>query len=132
MTEQPSAAKQRHLLIVDDNLDLAQTYQELFEAHGYRVNIAANGFLALNFLLERGADAVLCDLTMPQLEGDAFYAAVQQVKPEMTGRFIFVTGHSGNPKFEAFIKKVTCPVLYKPVSVDKLLEALDHLFSRVE
>src|SRR5580698_4579093 len=102
MTEQPSAAKQRHLLVVDDNLELAQTYQELFEAHGYRVNIATNGFLALNFMLERGADAVLCDLTMPQLEGDAFYTAVQQVKPEMAGRFIFVTGHSGNPKFEAF------------------------------
>jgi DNA-binding NtrC family response regulator len=131
MTEQ-SAEKQRHLLVVDDNLELAQTYQTLFEAHGYRVNIATNGFEALNFVLERGADAILCDLTMPQLEGDLFYIAVQRVKPEMSGRFVFVTGHQGNPRYEAFFKQVNCPVLYKPVSMDKLLEALEGVFGRVE
>src|ERR1700684_683775 len=101
MTEQPSVGKQRRLLVVDDNLELAQTYQELFEAHGYRVNIAANGFLALNFVLERGADAILCDLTMPQLEGDSFYLAVQKVRPQLSERFLFVTGNAGNPKYEA-------------------------------
>ena len=132
MTDQPGAGKQKRLLVVDDNLELAQTYQELFEAHDYRVNLAANGFLALNFLLERGADAILCDLTMPQLEGDLFYTAVQRVRPELSERFIFVTGQAGNPRYEEFFKKVSCPVLYKPVSLDKLLKALDGLFSRVE
>jgi len=131
MTAQ-SAEKQQHLLVVDDNLELAQIYQELFEAHGYRVNIAGTGFQALNFVLERGTDAVLCDLTMPELEGDLFYLAVQRVKPELAKRFVFVTGHAGNPRYEAFFKTIDCPVLYKPVSGAKLLETLEGVLSRVE
>jgi CheY-like chemotaxis protein len=130
MTGQSGTEKQRHLLVVDDNLELAQTYRELFEVHGYRVAIATNGFLALNYVLEHAVDAILCDLSMPQLDGDAFHVAVQKVKPELSTRFLFVTGNAGNPKYEEFFQKVNCPVLYKPVLMDKLLDALDGLINR--
>jgi CheY-like chemotaxis protein len=129
MTDQPSAETHKHLLVVDDNLELAQTYQELFQAHGYEVSLAYNGVQALKFILDHAVDAVLCDLSMPQLEGDMFHMTVQRVRPQLSRRFVFVTGNAGNPKFESFIKRVNCPVLYKPVSVDKLLEALAGVFS---
>jgi CheY-like chemotaxis protein len=128
MTDQPNAVTQKHILVVDDNVELAQTYQELFEAHGYKASIAANGVLALKLLLNAEFDAILCDLSMPQLEGDMFYLTVERVRPQLARRFVFVTGNAGNPKYEAFLKNVECPVLYKPVSIDKLLEALRGVF----
>jgi CheY-like chemotaxis protein len=128
MTDQPNAVTQKHILVVDDNVELAQTYQELFEAHDYQASIAANGVLALKLLLNAEFDAILCDLSMPQLEGDMFYLTVERVRPQLARRFVFVTGNAGNPKYEAFFKNVECPVLYKPVSIDKLLEALRGVF----
>jgi CheY-like chemotaxis protein len=129
MEEKANATKPRHILVVDDNLDLAQTYKELFQAYDYQVSIAGNGVLALKLLMHTDVDAVLCDLSMPQLEGDMFYVAVQRVRPQLANRFIFVTGNAGNPKFDNFVKKVNSPILYKPVSIDRLLAALDGLFA---
>ena len=130
MTAQPNTEKPKHLLVVDDNLELAQTYRELFEAHGFQVSVAHNGVQALKFVMEHEVDAILCDLSMPQLAGDMFHFTVQRVQPQLSRRFVFVTGNAENPKYEAFFKKVNCPVLYKPVSVAKLLETLNSLFNR--
>jgi CheY-like chemotaxis protein len=130
MSDQNGAEKPKHLLVVDDNLDLAHTYRALFESQGYTVTLAANGVLALKFLLENAVDAIVCDLCMPQLEGDMFHLTVQRVRPELAGRFVFITGNEGNPRFETFLRKVGCPVLYKPVSADKLLETLGGVFAR--
>lgn len=124
MTEELKTARQQHVLVVDDNAELAQTYQELLEAFDYRVTIARNGEVALKFITANEVDAILCDLSMPQMEGDQFYAAARKVRPEVSRRFIFLTGHVNNPKFDPFLKGENIRVLYKPVYVDNLLEAL--------
>lgn len=130
MPEKASAGNGRHVLVVDDNIDLAQTYQRLFELSGYQVSLAANGVLALKFLLENAVDAVVCDLSMPQLDGDMFHLTVQRVRPQLAARFIFITGNVGEPKYETFLRKVGCPVLYKPVSADQLLETVGGVFAQ--
>lgn len=130
MINQPGADKQKHLLVVEDNAELARIYRELFQAHGYEVSLAGNGVSGLKFILDNPVDAIICDLSMPQLEGDMFHMTVQRVRPELGGRFVFLTGNSDNPKYAEFLEKVTCPVLYKPVAVDKLLETLGGLFGR--
>jgi CheY-like chemotaxis protein len=129
VTDHLHADKPRHLLVVDDNLELAQNYQELLRDHGYQVSLAANGVQALKFILANELDAILCDLSMPQLEGDMFHLTVQRVRPQLARRFIFVTGNAGNPRYDEFLKNVGSPVLYKPISVDRLLDALSGLFS---
>jgi DNA-binding NtrC family response regulator len=131
MTDRLSAGKQKHLLVVDDNRDLAETYRHLFQMHGYEVSLAGNGVQALTFIQDPTLDAILCDLSMPEMEGDAFHEAVNRVQPRLSDRFIFVTGHSGNPRFEKFLKRSGCPVLYKPVPIDILLKTLSGIFDRV-
>lgn len=128
MAEQANMAGPRHLLVVDDNVELAQTHQQLLELHGYRVTLAHDGVQALKLISQTDVEAVVCDLSMPQLEGDMFYNAAAHVRPELTQRFIFVTGHANNPKFDGFLKRTGVPVLYKPIAVKDLLAALEQLF----
>src|SRR3954471_21835109 len=121
MEEQSSAVRRKQILVVDDNIELAQTWKELLQAHDYQVSIAGNGVLALKLLLNTDVDAIVCDLSMPQLEGDMFHITVERVRPHLARRFIFLTGHLGHSKFEAFLQQAASPVLYKPVSIDSLL-----------
>jgi len=130
MADQTNTASQKHVLVVDDNLELAQTYKELLQLYGYRVSAVHNGVDALKFIQEADVDAILCDLTMPQLEGDMFYYAAQHVRPELSQSFIFVTGNVDNPKYMPFLTKVNAPILCKPIRVDSLLVALKNLFNR--
>ncbi len=131
MAEQAKTPRPRHVLVVDDNVELAQTHQQLLELHDYHVTLAHDGVQALKLIGQTDVEAILCDLSMPQLEGDMFYNAAAHVRPELTQRFIFVTGHANNPKYESFLKRTGVPVLYKPVPVKDLLAALEKIFQQL-
>jgi CheY-like chemotaxis protein len=117
----------RSVLVVDDNLQLAQTLRELLTAHGFEVIVVSNGVLGLKHILHKPVDVIICDLQMPQLEGDMFYTAVERVSPELTKRFIFITGMADDPHFQKFISTVNAPVLRKPVAIETLLDAISSL-----
>jgi CheY-like chemotaxis protein len=124
MENQDSATQDKHVLVVDDDLELALTYEALLQVHGYRVSTAGNGAEALKLVLNSDVDAILCDLNMPELAGDLFYTEVGRARPHLLQRFIFVTANADNPLYETFLKSVKAPVLAKPVSFDRLLGKL--------
>ena len=116
--------RNKHVLVVDDDIELALTYQALLQVHGYRVSTAADGSQALKLVLHGDVDAILCDLQMPELTGDLFYFEVGRARPHLLRRFIFVTGNADDPVYETFLRNVKVPVLCKPVSIDHLLGKL--------
>lgn len=130
MDNPATEARRPHILVVDDNFELAQAYKALLEEHGYTAITAPNGVLALKIVLKIDVDAIVCDLKMPQLEGDMFYMTVERVKPELCSRFVFITGVGSDPKFQAFIKRVPATVLFKPVETAVLLREIEKVIRR--
>src|SRR3954469_17891998 len=62
----------RTLLLVEDDLDVRDTLQDLLEEEGFDVIPAANGKQAIDFLTLNdppGADLVILDLMMPMVSG---------------------------------------------------------------
>ncbi len=127
MVTQNGPVAGKHVLIVDDDIQLTLTYQALLQAHGFQVSTAENGTQALKLVMKSNVDAILCDLSMPELAGDLFYREVGRVRPQLLKRFVFVTGNADNPLYENFLKSVKAPVLSKPVSFARLLEQLQAL-----
>ncbi len=121
--------KNKHLLLVDDDLILALTYQELLEANGYEVSTAGNGREALKVLGNAHVDAIICDLSMPELSGDLFYQEVGRAHPELRKRFVFLTANADNPLYENFLKSIAAPVVAKPATVERVLEKLRPLLT---
>jgi CheY-like chemotaxis protein len=124
METQSGPVPTKHVLVVDDDIELALTYQALLQAHGYEVSTASDGAQALKLVLHGDVDAILCDLQMPELTGDLFYAEVGRARPHLLRRFIFITGNADDPFYGSFLKSVKAPVLCKPVSLDHLLGKL--------
>ena len=130
MENKEIAPGKKCVLIVDDNLELAQTFKQLLEAHDYEATVVPDSFLALKHILHQQVDAVVCDLKMPQLAGDMFYATIDGVKPDLRRRFVFITGEADDPKFQTFVGKVEAPVLRKPVPIAQLLDALESVLEQ--
>lgn len=124
METQSGPMSTNHVLIVDDDIELALTYQALLQVHGYRVSTAGDGAQGLKLVLNGDVDVILCDLHMPELTGDLFYVEVGRARPHLLKRFIFVTGIADAPLYESFLNSVKAPVLCKPVSIDQLLGKL--------
>jgi len=131
LEEKTHDIRMKHVLVVDDDPDVAESYKEMLQANDYMVTVSPNGVEGLKTIMHMDVDAIFCDMMMPHMAGDMFYLAVERVKPHLCPRFIFVTGYEGNPKFEAFFKKVNGTVLYKPITMGKLIGTLNVMLSKV-
>lgn len=116
-----NAGRRRHVVLVEDHAGLAEAYQELLELQGYDVARFPNGAEALKHVMIHPTDSVVCDLEMPRLEGDLFYATIERAQPPLARRFVFITGMAEDERFREFVAHVHQPVLRKPVPVTALL-----------
>lgn len=119
--------RRRYIVIVDDNAELSWFFQEILKLHGYEATVFNHPVPALKHVLTQHTDVIICDLQMPELDGDLFYATVERAQPVLAQRFIFVTGVADEVRFHTFTKTVEAPVLRKPVAVEKLLEEIARI-----
>src|SRR5206468_1947638 len=120
----------KNILLVDDDVELAQALKGLLEAHNFLVTTVSNGAEALREVMVMDYEVIICDMMMPQMPGDMFYLAVQKTKPELARRFLFITGYGDNPKVDAFLKKNDGLVIFKPVKTDELVRMIGLVMSR--
>jgi len=120
----------KNILLVDDDEALADTLKLLLESRNFIVTTSHNGADALREVLAFDFDVIICDMLMPKMAGDMFYLAVQKTKPQMTKRFLFVTGHADNPKVDAFLKSVDGLVVFKPVLTEELVRMISFVLKR--
>lgn len=117
-------ATPRRILILEDEVDFAEFLRTFLVDKGYQVMTVENGAEGIKQLLVDNFDIIICDMLMPNLPGDLFYFAVQRTKPELCKRFIFMTGHRGEPKTDQFIRQVRGVMLWKPFPLHDLLAAI--------
>lgn len=56
------------------------------------VTTAADGLEAIRALREGSFDLILCDVLMPGADGPTVHRAMSELRPELQGRFVFLTG----------------------------------------
>ncbi|HWX20184.1 MAG TPA: response regulator [Candidatus Binatia bacterium] len=124
-TVEPPPAPVESILVVEDDLDFGDALRLYLEAHSFSVTRVIDGAEGLRQILAADFDFVLCDMVMPTMAGAQFYQAVQDAKPELCKRFIFMTGHQADPKTDQFVRRVRGLMLWKPFSLPDILTAAD-------
>jgi two-component system NtrC family sensor kinase len=104
----------RRMLVVDDEPDIRETLAEILEHYGFLVDIAASGHEALALTRANSYDGVLSDIRMPGLNGMELYRQLALHKPELTDRFVVVTGDDLSGSVRAFLDETRVPVIEKP------------------
>ncbi|HVV26239.1 MAG TPA: response regulator [Candidatus Saccharimonadales bacterium] len=69
-TSSSSAPAPKKIVIVDDNVSLADIYKTRLEMIGYRCAVAYDGEMALALIERERPDLVLLDLMVPKIAGD--------------------------------------------------------------
>jgi len=108
------------ILVVDDEPAVAALLAEALSRDGYKVDVAANGAIALRMLGARSYDLIISDSGMPVLGGRELYREVERREPHLTRRFVFVTGDILNPRTRAFLTRTGAPQLEKPFTVESV------------
>jgi len=131
-----SEVKQPHqvmhrVLVVDDDHDLAELLREVLTFENCEVDVASNGMEAMDRLRTGEYDAILCDLMMPRVDGEALYNDVVRDFPYLSNRFLFVTGQAARKaRFSDFVTRAGNYVIEKPFDIQALRVAIRDTLAR--
>ena len=118
----PSTLELKAVLVVDDDKQLASALQWILADENFLVDVANNGEEALLKVEAFEYDAVVCDLMMPRLRGDEFFLKAKAMRPALSSRFVFITGHAAEPDFSEFLTTNDVEFLVKPFPVQRLIK----------
>ena len=115
------------LLLVDDDKQLASALQWILADANFLVDVAFDGEEAILKVKAHEYDAVICDLKMPKLRGDEFYLKARKLRPELSDRFIFITGYATDPVLRTFLVDNEVKFLVKPFPIKGLISCVEEL-----
>ncbi len=125
--ETVSRLSSRRILVVDDNVDAAETLGLMLKLQGHQVQTAHDGLQALNAASVFLPHIILLDLGMPNLNG---YETANRIRSQAWGRniaLVAVTGW-GQPKDrERTVEAGFDAHLVKPVDRETLLKTLQDV-----
>jgi PAS domain S-box-containing protein len=109
-------------ILIDDEIEIAMLMAEFLNGSGYSCEVAAGGRAAQAIIDAHAGrfDVVVCDLRMPDVDGQALFRWLSAHHPSLVDRTIFVTGDSLGPAAGRFLAESRRPVLEKPFAADEL------------
>ncbi len=116
--------KRKHILIVDDDLNILRSMEFILEAADFEVSAGRNGQEALEKIKlaanHSPVDLLITDIQMPGLTGLQLIDEVQRMKLSIPA--LVVTAY-GDQKLRRELRQRGClHYLYKPFDEEKLLE----------
>ncbi|MFQ5816732.1 MAG: ATP-binding protein [Terriglobia bacterium] len=115
------------ILVVDDEDSVAHLIADVLHQQGYGVELCTNSQQALEKALEREFDLVICDIKMPEVDGEAFHRLLVERNHPLARRILFTTGDTLARSTNEFLERVGLPYLAKPFLVDELKTAVRTL-----
>jgi CheY-like chemotaxis protein len=112
------------ILIVEDDDANRTVMGKMFNRLGHRVTAVTNGFEAFSAMETDEPDCIIADVRLPYLDGRTLFEQVEQHKPHLAGRFVFVTGDYTNPATIRFLQATGQPYVGKPYEMETLLGAV--------
>jgi two-component system NtrC family sensor kinase len=109
-----AGARQRSVLVVDDEAGVREILVEILLGAGHSVTAAASGDEALQRLVHERFDVIMTDIRMPGLDGIGLYGEIERRWPERTAQVVFVSGDTLTSGLREFAEKSGRPVIEKP------------------
>ncbi len=125
-----TAVGAKSVLVLEDDIFFNDIIRDFLSENGYSVVVVHSGLEGVFEVQARDFDVIVCDMMMPGMPGDEFYHAVEEARPHLCERFVFMTGLGGNAEANEFIKSVKGCGILKPLPLADLLETIRFVENR--
>ena len=119
-----------HVLIIDDELAVAEAAQAILEYLGYATTIRLSGQKALEWIQdsEHSVDLVLLDMVMPDMSGPECFTAIRQVRPD--SKILLCTGYDRNHAVQELVNQGVEGFIQKPYDIDELARVCSEILKQ--
>jgi CheY-like chemotaxis protein len=126
------ARKRLRILVVEDNLDSAESLRMLLQMFGHEVSVAYNGTDGVLEAKRWHPDVLLCDIGLPGLDGYGVVGALRRDPETADTPAIAVTGYGAEEDRRRSQQAGFDMHLVKPADPDQLREVLNSLAGYAE
>src|SRR5206468_5424471 len=120
--------RERSLLLVEDEIAVAEGIVALLEAGAATVDVAPTGRQAVESLERRLPEAVLLDVGLPDIDGVDLFALMRLHWPKLP--IVFSTGHGDQARLESMLRLPHVAHLVKPFDLEDLTVAVASAIAR--
>jgi CRP-like cAMP-binding protein len=113
------------VLIIEDNESIRENTAEILELANYKVFAAENGKVGVEVALRENPDLILCDITMPVLDGYGVLHMLRKNHPTKNTPFIFLTARAEKEDFRKGMELGADDYITKPFSESDLLKSVE-------
>src|SRR5262249_25176045 len=97
MTASVAQRRVNSVLVIEDEPSVANFVRSALERHGFTVTCASSGAEGLKLLQAQEFGGVISDMRTPgSVNGADVHAWIQQNRPAMTSKILFITGDIAN------------------------------------
>ena len=120
-----STPRVERVVLIEDEAAVATGITLLLEIEGVRVRVADRGGLALAAIEAFHPDAVILDMSLPDMRGEEVYELIAARYPTLP--VLFSSGHGDESSVEQYCRSEHVAFLRKPYDLAALTEALEKI-----
>ena len=114
------------VLVVEDDDDIREVMQDVLASEGFRVDVARDGFDALDKLdVGVSPPVILLDMMMPNMDGETFLKIMRD-KPGLANAPVIIVSGNAAARDKA-LKLHAAACLVKPFELEELLSLVRRL-----
>lgn len=122
----------KKILIIEDNPEIRENTQEILELAGYKVFSAEDGKDGVEQAIQHIPELILCDITMPVLDGFGVLHMLQRNDQLKDIPFIFLTAKTERSDFRKGMEMGADDYITKPFSGTDLLTAIESRLKKAQ
>jgi len=120
----------KKILVVDDAEFILESTSTLLNFEGYEVITANDGLEGVDAAFEHLPDLILCDISMPNMDGYGVIEKVRSNERTMSTPFIFLTAFTEKQNMRQGMEMGADDFLVKPYTRDELLAAINSQWKK--
>lgn len=118
-------SRQALVMIVDDNVHMAEVLAEMLDVFNVNSVSVQNGELALRSLHEEPVSLVITDLRMPQMSGVDLLKSIKAQTPEIP--VVVISGYTLSAEDDQAVREIADGFLNKPFRMEDIGQLLERL-----
>jgi DNA-binding NtrC family response regulator len=117
------------ICLIEDDLIIGEALSDRFELENYHCDWFKTGMTAINILITTQYDVVICDIQLPDINGEELFKQVKASRATLP-HFIFTTGYGTIDRAVRLLKLGAHDYLTKPTDIHALLKSIQSLCTR--
>ncbi|MDN3690156.1 response regulator [Cyclobacterium jeungdonense] len=113
------------ILLIEDNLEMAENISAILKLAGYSVIYAQNGRTGVELAQQNHPDLILCDIMMPEMDGFTVLHILSKMEDTSGIPFIFLTAKAEKSDFRAGMNLGADDYISKPFDGVDLLKVIE-------